>query len=189
MTDMKLANQLKKEILKLKDEGHQEVNANALLDYLEDIEEEFKHNNELNAELYKAKLQNWAEEHKNKHQLSQEMFRSVITAGQNALRTSFLMNGGASVAMLAFMGNLATKSPDKVQLFAYCITLFVFGVLISSIISGATYLSQWFYASDKKWTYKVGFSLNVIGIVLGICSYMIFAYGIKEAYDVFVIFK
>lgn len=37
-------------------------------------------------------------------------------AGRNALQTLVLVNGGASVAILAFLGNLATKgSPASLQ--------------------------------------------------------------------------
>jgi hypothetical protein len=67
-------------------------------------------------ERYKANLQGWLETFKNVQTQNIEMFRSVITAGQNALRTSFLMKGGASLAILTFIGHLATNTPDKAPL-------------------------------------------------------------------------
>lgn len=44
---------------------------------------------------------------------SLEMFKSVIEAGQNSMRAAMLMHGGASVALLAFIGNLAAMRPQK----------------------------------------------------------------------------
>ena len=61
-------------------------------------------------------MQKWKAQHKN--QLAQynaeraaelsfdiEMFKSVIIAGQAALKSAILINGGATVALLAFIGS------------------------------------------------------------------------------------
>ena len=66
-----------------------------------------------NLEFYKANLQAWLEEIKKINAREIEVFRLVFTAGQNALRTSFFMNGGASVAILTFIGHLATNASCK----------------------------------------------------------------------------
>lgn len=116
------------------------------------------------------------------------MFRSVITSGQNALRTSFVMNGGSSVAMLAFIGHLATETPEKIPFFASSLTVFVIGVLIVAIASGTTYLSQWLYASKNERLIKIGGNLNVFSIVLGISSYVMYGFGIYKTYGVFSTF-
>jgi hypothetical protein len=90
------------------------------------------------------------EEHKNIHAHGVEMFRSVIQAGQNALRSAFLMNGGASVALLAFVGHLSSVAPKKVPMLAPSLATFVGGVLVAALASGVTYLSQWFYAGKPS---------------------------------------
>ena len=102
-------------------------------------------------ELYKAKLQKWIEEQKNVQSHQVEMFRAVISAGQNALRSAFLMNGGGAVAVLAFIGNLANNDPQRIPSLAPSLTVFVSGVLLVAVASGATYFSQWFYAHLPKW--------------------------------------
>lgn len=139
------------------------------------------------SELYKAELQKWVEEHKSAHAHSVEMFRSVILAGQNALRTAFLMNGGAAVALLAFAGHLATTDPHRVPSIATSLTIFVGGVLVAALTSGVTYLSQWFYAGHPGWQ-KTGFALNIAAILLGFGAYGVFAFGMWRAYCVFANF-
>ncbi len=51
-------------------------------------------------ERYRANLQNWVESNKHQHEQRLELFRSVITSVQSAIKSSFLLNGGASVALL-----------------------------------------------------------------------------------------
>ena len=123
-----------------------------------------------------------------------EMMRATNTAGQSALRTSFLMNGGASVAILTFVGHLATSTPDKVPLLAPSLEIFVSGVLFAAFASGATYLAQlsyarWSYAqwshAGKRWAKTIGCVLNTMAIVFGFVSYVFFAWGACKAYSVF----
>ncbi len=184
MDASRFATELRETIEQLKASGVDDIKCENLIHYLSSVSRDLAASDTYEVELYKAKLQKWVEEHKNEHAKSVEMFRSVITAGQNALRTAFLMNGGAAVAMLAFIGHLATKTPDKVSLFACCLAIFVSGVLISVVASGSTYLSQWFYLGAEQWKQKAGFALNVVSIILAILSYIVFACGIREAYDV-----
>jgi len=140
-------------------------------------------------ERYKANLQNWIEANKHQHQSSLEMFRSVIVAGQGAIKSSFLLNGGASVALLAFIAHLAQFDVAKVPTFAACLLYFAFGALAIVVTSGLTYLSQWLYATDRRWTIKAGFCLNIMCIVLGIASYGLFAWGLFATYAAFIAYK
>src|SRR2546430_1555238 len=42
-----------------------------------------------------------------------EMFRSVVTTGQAAIQSSLLINGGAAVALLAFIGHSVTSPTSR----------------------------------------------------------------------------
>lgn len=66
-------------------------------------------------EQYKAHLQLEVERHKDVNASNLEMFKSVITAGQSAMRSAFLLNGGAAIALLAFITHLTEKQPGKVS--------------------------------------------------------------------------
>ena len=136
-------------------------------------------------EKYRADLQVWVEHHKRNHASDLEMFKSVISSGQNALRTAFLMNGGATVAILAFLGKLSDGNKAKIPIFSESLVMFVIGVLAITMSSGMTYLSQWFYHTSETWKLKTGFALNIFAIVLGLSSYGFFIWGAIRAYMAF----
>jgi hypothetical protein len=62
---------------------------------------------------------------------------------------------------------------------------FVTGVVAITITSGITYLSQWFFASPRNATQRIGFVLNIVAIVLGLSSYGAFIWGMNVAYQAF----
>src|SRR5690349_6461424 len=70
--------------------------------------------------------------------MDKEMFKSVLESGHNALKAVMLINGGAAVAFLAFLGNLLTKSQAvKMGDFPKALLCFVFGALLSAMASAA----------------------------------------------------
>ncbi|MEI8355705.1 MAG: hypothetical protein WCG31_06395 [Deltaproteobacteria bacterium] len=143
---------------------------------------------QVNLERYRAELQLWVEENKKLHSWNLEGFKSVISAGQNALKTAFLMNGGATVAMLAFVGKLSDDHVSKIPVFSSAMVCFVIGVLLVTVSSGCTYLSQWFYFKPEKWQNKAGFWLNMATIGCGLGSYGFFIAGVMKSYSAFIAF-
>jgi len=154
------AEELRDIVADLKTKGVESIRSDNLIKYLDealhDLSTSAARPSEATIERYKAELQKWVEEHKNIHAQGVEMFKSVIQAGQNALRTAFLMNGGASVALLALVGHLSSVAPQRVAALAPSLAVFVGGVLVAALASGVTYLSQWFYAGDPSWQKKAG---------------------------------
>lgn len=189
MSTQQFVTQLKETIEQVKKSGTAAIYCDNLIAYLEEVENSpSKIPTELEMEKYRADLQLHIEKNKNYHASQLEMFRSVITSGQNAIRSSFLLNGGASVALLAFIGHLASIAPSKVSIFAGVLMPFVFGVLAMTVTSGFTYLSQWFYDSESPKAKKIGFNLNVACILFGISSYVFFMWGMYRAYFAFTQF-
>jgi hypothetical protein len=135
--------------------------------------------------LITAVLRDWNDANKRAHEGQLEMFRAVITSGQNAIKTSFLLNGGAAVALLAFIAHLAEIDRKKVPQFGCTLLPFAFGVLAITITSGLTYLSQWLYANPEPVARKRGFCINTLCIILGILSYVMFVWGLFSVYSIF----
>ncbi len=182
MTMQKFAKQLKDTIQEIKNNGTAAIYCDNLISYLDEVSKSSSQNlTEIDLEKYKADLQIHIEQNKSYHASQLEMFKSVITFGQNAMRSSFLMNGGAAVALLAFIGHLAVLKPENVASFAAALMPFVFGVLAMTMTSGFTYLSQWLYASENKKSQKWGFGFNIVCIALGISSYGFFMWGMCRA--------
>lgn len=185
------AQELRNIVDDLKTKGVESIRSENLIKYLDEALRDLSTSerpSEATIERYKAELQKWVEEHKNIQAQGVEMFRSVIQAGQNALRTAFLMNGGASVALLAFVGHLSSVAPEKVPALAPSLAVFVGGVLVAALASGVTYLSQWFYAGEPSSQKKIGFALNIAAILLGLGAYGVFGFGMWRAYRVFASF-
>lgn len=186
MSVKQFAAQMKATIEEIKSNGTAAIYCDNIIAYLDEVQKSPEPvPTPLDIEKYKADLQNWIAATKYQHESEVEMFRSVIIAGQNAIKSSFLLNGGASLALLAFIGHLAQFQPDKVSVFAACLLLFAFGVLAIAVTSGLTYLSQWFYATPRDWARKVGFALNILCILLGFGSYGLFAWGLFATYFAF----
>ena len=164
----------------LQTSGKDFVNIPALHNYLDELEKavpsslqtaEFHHQS--NLEWYKAV-----------QQTNLEMFRSVITTGQTALRTSLLINGGATIAVLTFLGNMRTHLrgvglhyPLEEPL-VNSLVLFGFGVLFGAVATGTTYLSQSTY--HHGWM-KLGHGFLIVTVCLVIATYVAFGYGLLTA--------
>jgi hypothetical protein len=188
MTTKGFATELRDLIRSIRDkQGIAEIKCDNLIAYLEEVinspEEEVS---AIQMEKYKAELQLLIKQNEAVQASTLERFRTVILTGQNALKTAFLMNGGATVALLAFLGKLSDRYPDKISAFASCMVVFVMGVLAISMASGFTYLSSGFYEGSKSWQQKTAFWLNIFTIALGLSSYFFFIWGTIRAYKAFM---
>ena len=185
MSVKQFAAQMKATIEDIKAKGTAAIYCDNIIAYLNEVQNSPEPNpTPLDIERYKADLQNWIEANKHQHEGRVEMFRSVITAGQGAIKSSFLLNGGAAVAWLAFIAHMAQFNVEKVPGFAACLLPFGFGVLAIAVTSGFTYLSQWLYASHNKSAQTAGFVFNIVCILLGVASYGLFTWGLFATYHV-----
>ncbi|MDZ4056165.1 MAG: hypothetical protein U1D69_04230, partial [Polynucleobacter sp.] len=164
--------EIRQVLSKTKEQGHSTVSIEAMENYLtlfdKDIENDTYYMS-LNqaAELAKFNAENDRNiaQANNQTAHSLEMFRSVITAGQSALKSSMVVNGGAAVALLAFTGKVWETQTSEAVAGSLTSSIFIFclGVLCAALAAGTTYLSQLAFASD--WV-KVGHLINFFNIVV-----------------------
>lgn len=114
-----------------------------------------------------------------------KVFESVITAGQNAIRILLAINGGAAIAVLAFLGHLATINSSMLSAFAIPMQWFSFGVALAGAVSGLTYLTQLSFSSEKRVLQWTGFSFQAIAILCGCASFILFIIGLTEMAELF----
>lgn len=141
---------------------------------------------EANMERYRADLSAsiTARQHQYEHNL--EMLRSVITVGQSALKSALLINGGAAVAILAFLGRLFSSESASLSIGGLSLALlqFVWGVLAAAIAAGATYFSQAGYGDGfGSWSPKVGIGGHIVAILGVLAAYGFFGVGAWQAYS------
>lgn len=119
--------------------------------------------------------------------IERALFNAVIAAGQSALKSAILINGGACVALLAFIGGTLDSLPDKTLLSWLLVSTFllVLGTLFAAVASGLTYLSQKCYQKGDK--SEKGDKVNNITITLVIFSYILFSIGCLMPITVFFI--
>lgn len=83
-----------------------------------------------------------------------ENFKSIITMGQNALKSIIMINGGASVAFIAFLNNNLNHFLSGAVLSMvysslwYALIAFGFGTFLASLGYGLAYLTQQQYYKD-----------------------------------------
>lgn len=124
------------------------------------------------------------------HNWSLEGFRQVIALGQSTLKSIMLINGGAAVALLAFLGNLITRSGSSTSIVAFAdsMRMFVVGVFLAAIAYATTYFSQLFYGGEKKWQQRTGLVFHVVTSLVGAASLAAFLWGAHTAYNGFIAF-
>jgi hypothetical protein len=178
MSTKLFASQMRAVIEEIKLKGTPAISCDNLIAYLNEIETSHEDDpSPVVMEKYKADLSNWISANNHAHESRLEMFRSVITAGQSSLKSSFLLNGGAALALLAFIGHLTEINSPHVHQFICSLILFSFGVLTTSVTSGLTYLCQWLGASANLKAIKAANYVNIVAIIVGACAYGFF-YGV-----------
>lgn len=106
-----------------------------------------------------------------------EMFRATIAAGQTAMKSAILINGGAAVATLAFVGSLV-QHRTLVRSFGVVLPCFALGALFGAVGTGFAYLAACKYAHEDA---RSGHWRNNLAIFFTILSYVGFLVGCVAA--------
>jgi hypothetical protein len=97
------------------------------------------------------------------HDREAEFFKTnndaAIKAGEETIKALILINGGSSVAMLAFVGTLASKdhtTPQQIAMMASPLIWFAFGVVLAVVAACFAYLtnnaiSKLSLTRERKW--------------------------------------
>ncbi len=126
-------------------------------------------------EAYKADLNAWASSRQQKHEFNIEMLKATVATGQSALKSALLINGGAAIAILAFIGKIWSQDNDIPACISISLACYVFGVLSAASASGFTYLSQAGYGKEfGKYSYHIGTIGRFIAIICVILAYILF---------------
>jgi hypothetical protein len=122
-------------------------------------------------------------------QLDSELavLQAVISFASLAIKNLMLLNGGAAVAILAFVGHLvANEQQGLASEFSGALTLFGVGALLGGVVSGLSYLAQVAFhaATNSHWIGKLGEPLRISAILCAISGYTVFGVGLWRAASV-----
>lgn len=140
-------------------------------------------------EEYKIRLSGVLAENEQRHASGLEMLRATVSSGQAALQSALLINGGASAALLAFIGSIwsGQNAQQQIPAIAYALSQFVWGVLVSAVAAGFTYLSQSGFGEEwGKASKNVGQIARLGAVLCVIAAYVLFGRGSWLSYVAFV---
>ena len=148
-------------------------------------------------EHYKAALRRQEQAWQARFQMVLHSDRAAVDVGLTTLRTAILVNAGAIVALLAFVGQLWSRDTDTMVAVLRGATWFVFGLIVAGVAACIAYFYQSFVtaaqqrrlaevskaAEDLKpwsiwpWLTRVT-AVVMVGLV--VASYMLFILGAFE---------
>lgn len=160
--------------------GQELVSVPALLEYLSKLEAHAPEGVELRKLQHESNLAQYRAERES----DLEMFRSVIESGKTALNSCILINGGATVALLAYLGSFLSQNPEAMAPNALVLGLidFAVAVLLAGVATGLRYLSQSTFSRGYE---KTGWSFTAASAALVFAAYALFGIGVWNAYVAF----
>ena len=115
-----------------------------------------------------------------------KQYDKVIDLSKLALKAAMLINGGAAIALLAFFGGIWEPEINEVIVSSLtcAIRIFSAGALFIAISAAMGYASEFcmFHSSEC-----LGLISLIIAVVLIVCSYVSFGYGVYVFTDAFSI--
>ncbi len=135
------------------------------------------------------RFRTWKEENEKFVRGQLAMFEAVTAFAVLALKGVILVNGGAAVALLAFLGHI-WGSGDAARQVAVAVAAggslhwFIGGTFAGVTAAGVSYLAQVLFSEVSPWSGHTG---RVIAVILGAVGLACFAMGAQEAVEAFTI--
>lgn len=139
----------------LKADGHEAVSIEGLADYLEKLSNQASDSKEIQLAQYNAQHQSNIEQYKEDKAEWRELFKATVGHAQSAIKLQALVNGGAAVALLAFIGKVWTPEFSASPIAAYiplALVLYCCGVGAAAVTQSLTYVSQHYFTYDSDKT-------------------------------------
>jgi ABC-type transport system involved in multi-copper enzyme maturation permease subunit len=137
--------------------------------------------------------------HENLTEFTRQNYEAAFKSGQIALRTVVLVNGGAAVAVLFFLGIIAARvSVAQISIVASSLIWFVAGITCGLIALTCAYLTNLYDANvgtslSQTWQYpynqpgrytqyfvRVSRFVHIVAIVAGTASLVLFIVGMWD---------
>lgn len=110
-----------------------------------------------------------------------EQFKSVMQVSVLALRSAMIINGGAALSLLTFLGNM--KDSAGMLYFICSLKFYIGGVALAAVATGSSYFAQYRYLHELKNENSKprGQYITYITMALVFLSYAAFIIGGIEA--------
>lgn len=95
-----------------------------------------------------------------------ETYRSLISISVEGFKAMLLVNGGAVIAFLAFLGSVAPAKPEVLPLAAKPLGLFIAGLILNVLIFMASYATQYFLFLESRG--RMAKERHLIPLIIGV---------------------
>ena len=119
---------------------------------------------------------------------SSSIYETAVSNGQSALKALLILNGGAAIAFLSFMGTTFQRTqmnPEVLDYFVSALWGFILGAFAAVLSAGAIFLTNCFsfgqHVSPSKIFSKLSNLFFVLTCVIGLAAFGSFVYGGVEA--------
>jgi hypothetical protein len=150
---------------------------------------------------HELKLRQAERAHDRNDEMADIFNQSADKNSQAAIRIVLAINGGAAIALLAFVGGLASRTncdPRQLSIITNQLKWFAYGVLVSCLAAASAYIATYCGAGDRMlreyiWEHpfiledkksrqyrRVGWGFHLIGFISAIVGVVIFAYGLYK---------
>lgn len=136
-------------------------------------------------EHQKARFLKWLDEWRHHREWYRENDKAVIALSQTAQRNLILINAGAAIALLTFIGNLLVKGSDT-ERFVPAIAWFAAGVSLGTVTTVLSYATQLIYGHDEGKYVNVGKWFHGAAVLVGVAALGTFIGGCVVTYQAFV---
>jgi len=133
-------------------------------------------------EEWKAKTLNDLEAWKGNKEWQHLSSELAINFATVTIKALLLINGGAVVALLAFLGKIWSPDNPASPTIVPAIAWFLGGTICAVMVGCSSYFAQSFFTHYKN---KIGIGFQVFAILIGICSLGCFGTGAFKACDSF----
>lgn len=183
MESQELIDSFRKQLDQVKAQGAQQVQVSALRAYLDALQKDAGASQEYRNREHTGMLAQFSA----RNERSIEMLKAVLEAGKSALHALLIINGGAVVALLGVMSNLAGKDGGGLlaKYLALPLLQFGIGVLIGAVGFALRYFSQACYAESgdsKDQHHRWGDRFRYAAIVSAFAGYVLFGFAMVNAY-------
>lgn len=184
MEPEELLNEIRSELDLVEKQGQTHVPVAGLRRYLVALEADAGKSAEHRRQVHEGTLAHYSA----KNQFDLEMLKSVLETGKSAIDALLIINGGAVVVLLGMLSNLAKESngDELARHLALPLLQFGIGVLCAAATFALRYFSQDAYTASKAFNdkfYKRGNWIKFAAIAVGVSGYVLFGFGIANAYQ------
>ncbi|MEO3713994.1 hypothetical protein [Roseateles flavus] len=184
MESQELIDAFRAQLDEVESQGAASVQVSALRSYLSALERDAAMSKERRAHEHAGYLAHYAAQ----SSFSIAMLEAVVEAGKTALQSLIVINGGAVIALLGVLGNLAGKPEGGpfARYLALPLLEFGGGVLFGALGFAFRYFSQDCYAEQgdknsprRRWGHRFRYA----AILCAVLGFVLFAFAVGNSYN------